>query len=154
MNKTLAIIKPDAAVNPIALPLVRSTANSVGLVVVKEVPTTLTFAEAAKLYSEHRGKPFFNDLVSFMGSGPCVVILLEGEDAVSKWRAVIGATDPKAARPGSLRHLLGDRNGPIYRNAVHGSASDSDAQREIALFFGTQGDLAEPTPVGNSSSLN
>jgi nucleoside-diphosphate kinase len=87
---------------------------------------------AARHYAEHKGKPFFGDLVEFITSGPLVAMALEGHEAVTAARQVIGATDPLEAAPGSLR---GDYGLEVQTNLVHGSDSPESAEREIALFF-------------------
>ena len=94
---------------------------------------TLTADEAEGFYEEHRTKPFFAGLVKFMTSGPALLLLLEGENAVEEFRKLMGETDPAKASPGSIRKLYGDS---IEANCVHGSDSLASAQREIAYFFG------------------
>jgi nucleoside-diphosphate kinase len=106
----------------------------------------------AAFYAEHRGKPFFNGLVTFMASGP--VVALAVRDAAT-WRAsaegllrkLVGATDPRKAEPGTLRHRFGNHEGPIHENAVHASASPEDAARELAMFFSPEEELTEDGPM-------
>jgi nucleoside-diphosphate kinase len=93
---------------------------------------TLTAALAEEHYGEHKGKPFFNDLVKFMTSGPVVVQVLEGANAVAKYREVMGATDPAKAAPGTIRKDLAES---IEANTVHGSDSLENAANEIRFFF-------------------
>jgi nucleoside-diphosphate kinase len=128
----LAIIKPDAvkqrAMGPI---LLRYEEEGFRIVEMKLV--RLTKAEAESFYAVHRARPFFQSLVSFMISGPVVVVLLEGERAVERHRALMGATDPAKAAEGTLRKRYGKS---IEENAVHGSDSEATAKDEIAFFFG------------------
>jgi nucleoside-diphosphate kinase len=98
----------------------------------------LTQAQAAKFYEVHRGRPFYDDLVAFMTSGPVLPMALEREDAVAHFRTVIGATDPAEAAPGTLRKLFAESKG---KNAVHGSDSAENGQREVAFFF-PEGEIA------------
>lgn len=89
-------------------------------------------AKCEEFYAEHKARPFFGELVSFMTSGPVMVMALAGENAVMKNREIMGATDPKKANPGTIRALFGDSVG---ENAVHGSDSPQSAERELQLFF-------------------
>jgi nucleoside-diphosphate kinase len=98
----------------------------------------LTRPEAEAFYEVHRGRPFYGELVEFMTSGPCLPMALEREDAVSHMRAVIGATDPREAAPGTVRKLFAESKG---RNAIHASDSPENAAREVAFFF-TEAELA------------
>ena len=91
----------------------------------------LTQAQARGFYAEHKERPFYNDLVSFMVSGPVVIMVLEGDNAIKKNREIMGATDPKKAKPGTLRALFANS---VSSNAVHGSDSPESAKREIAFF--------------------
>lgn len=131
MSKTFAIIKPDAvaaanAGNIIAL------IESNGFKILALRMQRLTRAEAEGFYAVHKGKGFFEELVSFMTEGPVVLLALEREDAVNKWREVMGATDPAKAADGTVRKLYGTN---IGRNASHGSDSDENAAIELAWFF-------------------
>jgi nucleoside-diphosphate kinase len=134
---TLAIIKPDAIETGKAgailahLQKAGFTPRSARLV-------RLTRPEAAAFYEVHRGRPFYNDLVEFMTSGPCLPMALERDNAVAQLRTVIGATDPAEAAPGTVRKLYAESKG---RNAIHASDSDENARREVAFFF-TEGELA------------
>jgi nucleoside-diphosphate kinase len=94
--------------------------------------TRLTPAQAGAFYEVHRGRPFYDDLVAFMTSGPALPMALEREDAVSHLRTVIGATDPAEAAPGTIRKLYAESKG---KNAIHASDSPENARREVAFFF-------------------
>jgi nucleoside-diphosphate kinase len=131
MEKTFAIIKPDAIEGKSA-GKVFSRIEAEGFRVVAMRKTDLTRAQAEAFYAEHVGKGFFGSLVSYMTSGPVVVAVLERENAVAHWRAVMGATDPAKADAGTIRRELGQS---IERNAVHGSANAADAAREVTFFF-------------------
>lgn len=131
VERTLSIIKPDAvAKNHIGEIITRFEKN--GLRVVAARMTHLTQSEAESFYEIHRGRPFFNDLVAFMTSGPVLIMTLEGENAVAKNRDVMGATNPKDAAPGTIR---ADFAKTIDENAVHGSDALDTAKREVAFFF-------------------
>ena len=131
MEKTLSIIKPDAvAANNIGA--IQSRLEAAGLKIVAVKMLKLSQEQAAGFYREHEGRAFFADLMAFMTSGPVVVQVLAGVDAVSKNRAAMGATDPKKAEPGTIR---ADFASSIDANAVHGSDSLQSAEREIAYFF-------------------
>ena len=131
IERTLSIIKPDAvAKNVIGQIYSRFEAN--GLHVVAAKMLHLTQAQAEGFYAEHSERGFFNDLVAFMISGPVIMQVLEGEDAVLKHREIMGATNPKEAAAGTIR---ADFASSIDENAVHGSDAVETAQREIAYFF-------------------
>jgi nucleoside-diphosphate kinase len=98
----------------------------------------LTQAEAGAFYAVHRGRPFYNELVEFMTSGPCMPMALERDNAVTHLRTVIGATDPAEAAPGTIRKLFAESKG---KNAIHASDSPENAAREVAFFF-SEGELA------------
>jgi nucleoside-diphosphate kinase len=128
---TFSIIKPDAvAANHIGS-IISRFENS-GLSVIGSKMILLTKDQAQKFYSTLKDKPFFPALISYMTSGPVVVQVLQGPDAVAKGREIIGATDPKKADPGTLRADFGT---DITQNAVHGSDSVDSAKKEIAFFF-------------------
>jgi len=132
LERTLAIIKPDAVKHrAIGAILQRYEKENFRIVEMKLV--RLTKADAEKFYAVHRPRPFFDSLVTFMISGPVVVVLLEGEQAVERHRALMGATDPAKAVEGTLRKQHGRS---IEENAVHGSDSAATAKDEIAFFFG------------------
>lgn len=131
MEQTLGIIKPDAvAAGHIGEIIARIEAERFTIRAMKMVH--LTKSQAEGFYHVHRGKPFFESLTTFMSSGPCVVLLLERESAISHWRQVMGATDPAQAAEGTLRRALGSS---IERNAVHGSDAPETAAFEIGYFF-------------------
>ncbi len=131
MERTLSIIKPDAvAKGVIGKILDRFESNGLRIAAMKKVQLTREDAEA--FYAVHKERPFFNDLVDFMVSGPVVVSVLEGENAVAKNRELMGATNPKEAEPGTIRADFAEN---IDANAVHGSDSLENAKIEIAFFF-------------------
>jgi nucleoside-diphosphate kinase len=131
VERTLSIIKPDAvAKNHIGD--IYSRFEKAGLKIVASRMARLSQAEAEGFYAVHAARPFFKDLVSFMVSGPVVISVLEGENAVLAHRDLMGATDPKKAEKGTIRADFADS---IDENAVHGSDSLENAQNEIAYFF-------------------
>ena len=131
VERTLSIIKPDAVAKNV-IGAIYSRFEQAGLKVVAARMKHLSQAEAEGFYAEHRERGFFKDLVAFMTSGPVMVQVLEGEDAIAKNRALMGATDPKKAEPGTIRADFADS---IDANAVHGSDSAISAAREVAYFF-------------------
>ena len=131
VERTLSIIKPDAVAKNV-IGKIYSRFESNGLRIVAAQMRWLSRAEAEGFYAVHRGRPFFNDLVTFMTSGPVMIQVLEGEDAIAKNRAVMGATNPVDAAPGTIRK---DFAVNLQRNSVHGSDSPETAKREIALCF-------------------
>jgi nucleoside-diphosphate kinase len=131
VERTLSIIKPDAvAKNAIGSILARF--EQAGLRIVAARMMHLSSAQAEAFYAVHRERPFFRDLVSFMISGPVMVQVLEGENAIQKNRDLMGATDPKKAAPGTIRADFADS---IDANAVHGSDAAETARTEVAFFF-------------------
>ncbi len=131
IERTFSIIKPDAvAKNVIGDILTRFEKNDLSIVASKMLQ--LSKQQAEGFYAEHKERPFFNDLVAFMTSGPVVVQVLEGENAVLKNRDLMGATNPKEAEAGTIR---ADLASSIDENAVHGSDATESAVREIAYFF-------------------
>jgi nucleoside-diphosphate kinase len=130
-NRTLAIIKPDAVASGKSGAILAHLERD-GFIVRAARLVRLSRAQAGAFYEVHRGRPFYDELVSFMTSGPCLPLALERDDAVTRYRAVIGATDPREAAEGTIRRLYAESKG---RNAVHGSDSDENAAREIAFFF-------------------
>ena len=131
VERTLSIIKPDAvAKNAIGQILARF--EKAGLKVIAARMTHLSRREAEGFYAVHKGRPFFNDLVEFMISGPVMIQVLEGDNAIAKNRDLMGATDPKKAAPGTIR---ADFAQSIDANAVHGSDAPETAAVEIAYFF-------------------
>ncbi|MBL1273534.1 MAG: nucleoside-diphosphate kinase [Marinobacter maritimus] len=130
-ERTLSIIKPDAVAKNV-IGEIYSRFEKAGLSIVASRMMHLTQEQAEGFYAEHKERPFFNDLVAFMTSGPVVVQALEGEGAILKNRDLMGATNPKEAEAGTIR---ADFASSIDANAVHGSDSAASAEREIAYFF-------------------
>ena len=131
MESTLSIIKPDAvAKNVIGKIVDRFESNGLRIAAMKKIQ--LSEADAKAFYAVHASRPFYGELVSFMISGPVVVMVLEGKDAVAKNRDLMGATNPKEAAKGTIR---ADFAQSIDANAVHGSDSLENAKNEIAFFF-------------------
>ena len=131
MNHTLAIIKPDAVARG-RTGLIVAHLEEAGFRVLAARLLTLGRADARAFYAVHRERPFYDSLVAFMTSGPCLPMVLEAPGAVSKLRETIGATDPAEAAAGTVRRLYAESK---ERNAVHGSDSDANALREIGFFF-------------------
>ena len=130
-ERTLSIIKPDATARNITGKIVDKL-ESAGLRVVAQKRARWSEADAQTFYEVHKERPFYNDLVAFMTSGPIVLQVLEGDDAVAKNRAVMGATNPEEAEAGTIRAEFAEN---IERNSVHGSDSAENAANEIALCF-------------------
>ncbi len=131
IERTFSIIKPDAVAKN-AIGAINARFEAAGLKIVAMRMTHLSRAEAEGFYAVHRERPFFKDLVDFMVSGPVVLQVLEGENAILKNRELMGATDPKKAAPGTIR---ADFAQSIDANAVHGSDAPETAAQEIAYFF-------------------
>lgn len=131
LERTLSIIKPDAVAKNV-IGEIYSRFEKAGLRIVGAKMVQLTREQAEGFYAVHRERPFFQDLVAFMTSGPVMIQVLEGDDAVAKNRALMGATNPKEATPGTIR---ADFAVNIEENAVHGSDSLETATQEIAYFF-------------------
>jgi nucleoside-diphosphate kinase len=131
VERTLSIIKPDGVEKAI-IGKVISRFESQGLKPIAIRMARLSQREAEGFYAVHKARPFFNDLVKFMTSGPVVLMVLEGEDAIARNREVMGATDPKKAAEGTIRK---DFATDIEKNTVHGSDSPETAKVEIAYFF-------------------
>jgi len=131
VERTLSIIKPDAVAKN-AIGQIYARFEAAGLKIVAARMTRLSRAQAEGFYAVHRERPFFADLVKFMISGPVMVQVLEGDNAVQKNRELMGATDPKQAAPGTIRADFADS---IDANAVHGSDAPATAASEIAYFF-------------------
>ena len=130
-NKTLAIIKPDAVKNNLIGQII-ATITGAGFKIKAMKMVRLTKDSAGGFYEVHKARPFYNDLVEFMTSGPCVPIALEKENAVAEFRKLIGSTDPAEASKGTIRKLFAASKA---ENAVHGSDSDENASLEISHFF-------------------
>lgn len=131
MQRTLAIIKPDAVAAAVIGEIIR-TIEDAGIRIAALRMEHLTERKAEGFYYVHRDKPFFRSLVAFMSSGPCVLMALEGEGVIAQWRALAGATDPAKAAPGTIRKRFGSS---IERNAVHGSDAPDTALFEVNYFF-------------------
>ncbi|MBL8533620.1 MAG: nucleoside-diphosphate kinase [Betaproteobacteria bacterium] len=131
VERTLSIIKPDAVAKNV-IGQIYSRFEKAGLKIVAARMMHLSRAQADGFYAVHRARPFFNDLVTFMTSGPVMIQALEGEGAIAKNRELMGATDPKKAAPGTIRADFADS---IDANAVHGSDAPETAAVEIAYFF-------------------
>lgn len=131
IEKTLSIVKPDAVEKNI-IGKIYSRFEEAGLKIVASKMLHLSDEKAQGFYAEHKERPFFGELVEFMTSGPVVVQVLEGENAIAAHRELMGATDPAKAAEGTIRRDFAEK---VDRNAVHGSDSAASAVREIAYFF-------------------
>lgn len=131
VETTFSIIKPNA-VQKNAIGSIIQMFEKNGLKVAAMKLSKIEKAKCEEFYAEHKERPFFGELVSFMTSGPVVLMALKGENAVTRNREIMGATDPKKAAPGTIRALFGDSVG---ENAVHGSDSPTSADRELKIFF-------------------
>jgi nucleoside-diphosphate kinase len=131
VERTISIIKPDAVAKNV-IGQIYSRFEGAGLKIVAARMTQLSQKTAEEFYGIHRERPFFKDLVSFMISGPVMIQVLEGENAIAKNRDLMGATDPKKAAPGTIRADFADS---IDANAVHGSDGPDTAKHEISFFF-------------------
>ncbi len=131
MEQTFSIIKPNA-MKKNCLGDILSIFEANGLKIAAAKITVISKDKCEEFYAEHKARPFFGELVTFMTSGPVMLMCLHGENAVLKNREIMGATDPKKATAGTIRAKFGDSMG---ENAVHGSDSVTSAQRELALFF-------------------
>jgi nucleoside-diphosphate kinase len=132
VERTLSIVKPDAVAKNV-IGEIYSRFERAGLKIVAARMKHLTRADAERFYAVHRDRPFFKDLVAFMTSGPVMIQVLEGEDAIALNRELMGATNPQQAAPGTIR---ADFAQSIDANAVHGSDAPETAKIEIACFFG------------------
>lgn len=131
IEQTFSIIKPNAVKKNVVGDVI-SFFEKNGLKVAAAKLVKISKSKCEEFYAEHKERPFFGELVSFMTSGPVLLMVLSGENAVAKNREIMGATDPKKAAPGTVRAKHGDSMG---ENAVHGSDSTTSAAREISLFF-------------------
>ena len=134
VERTLAILKPDC-VRKHLIGEVVARIEKAGFTVLAMKKVRLTKESAGGFYAVHKGRPFYDGLVEFMSSGPCVPIALEKENAVADYRTLIGATDPKDAAPGTIRKLFADNKG---ENIVHGSDSPENGLIEINYFFSSK----------------
>ena len=131
IERTLSIVKPDAVAKNV-IGEIYNRFEKAGLKIVAAKMKQLTPADAARFYAVHEGKPFYDDLVAFMTSGPVMIQVLEGENAIAKNRELMGATNPQEAAPGTIR---ADFAKSIDANAVHGSDAPETAAYEIGVFF-------------------
>lgn len=131
VERTLAIIKPDAVQRKLAGDIIKRIETS-GLAPVGLKLMHLSRAQAERFYDVHRARPFFGSLCDYMSSGPIVVLVLQAEGAIDRWRKLMGATDPAKAETGTIRKQFGVN---IEQNAVHGSDAPQTAAREVAFFF-------------------
>ena len=131
MEQTLAILKPDCVRKNLTGEVI-ARIEKAGFKIIGMKKVRLTKETAGGFYAVHKGRPFYEGLVEFMSSGPCVPIALQKENAVADFRTLIGATDPKDAAPGTIRKLFADNKG---ENIVHGSDSPENGRLEIAFFF-------------------
>jgi len=135
VERTISIIKPDAVAKNV-IGEIYARFEKAGLRIIAAHMEHLSAEKAGEFYAVHRERPFYNDLISFMTSGPVMVQVLEGEDAIAKNREVMGATNPADAAPGTIR---ADFAQTVDENAVHGSDGPDTARAEIAFFFGDDG---------------
>lgn len=135
IERTLSILKPDAVARNV-IGQIYARFEAAGLKIVAAKMAQLTREQAEGFYAVHRERPFFKDLVAFMISGPVMIQVLEGENAIQKNREIMGATDPKKAAAGTIRH---DYAVSVDENAAHGSDAPETAAVEIAYFFGQDG---------------
>lgn len=131
MERTLSIIKPDATSRNL-IGKINTMIESHGLKIVGQKMIHLSQKQAEEFYAEHHGKPFFENLIKFMTSAPIVVQVLEGDNAITEYRKIMGATNPSVAEEGTLRKTFALS---IDKNSVHGSDSAQSAEREIKFFF-------------------
>ena len=133
-NRTFTMLKPDAVENG-HIGAILDHITKAGFKIVAMKYTKLSAESAGKFYEVHKERPFYNELVSYMSSGPIVAAILEKDNAVEDFRKIIGATDPAKAEPGTIRNLYAKS---IDANAVHGSDSDENAEIEGSFYFSTQ----------------
>ncbi len=131
IERTFSIIKPDATRRNLT-GAVNAVLEAAGLAIVAQKRVRWTRAQAEKFYEEHKARPFYGELVDFMTSGPIVLQVLEGDNAIAKYREVMGATDPAQAAAGTVRKLFAVSKG---ENSTHGSDSPAAAEREISMNF-------------------
>ena len=131
IERTFSIIKPDATARNLT-GAINAMIEGAGLRIIAQRRTRISREQAETFYAVHRERPFFRELVEFMTSGPVVVQVLEGENAIARYREIMGATDPAKAAPGTIRKVHAKSLG---ENSVHGSDAPDSAQQEIAQFF-------------------
>ena len=138
LEQTLSIIKPDAVGNNL-IGKIYTRFEDNGLRIVAAKMLQMTRHQAEEFYNIHKDRPFFRQLVEFMISGPVMVQVLEGDNAITKNRQLMGATIPKFAAPGTIRHDMAyDSSSGVHENAVHGSDNNENAIKEIDFFFGPE----------------
>ncbi len=130
-ERTLSILKPDATARNLT-GAINQRYEAAGLRIIAQRRTRLTRAQAEGFYAEHKARPFFDSLCTFMTSGPVLLQVLEGENAIAKHREVMGATNPANAAPGTVRKDFAES---VERNSAHGSDSPASAAREVSYFF-------------------
>ncbi len=131
MERTFAIIKPDAVGRGLAGDIIKRI-EAAGLKIRGMRLMHLSRAQAERFYEVHKARPFYSDLCTYMTSGPVIVMVLEGDKAITRWRELMGATDPTKASAGTIRKDFGEN---IERNAVHGSDAPETAAQEVPFFF-------------------
>ena len=131
IQRTLAIIKPDACANNLCGKIIGRVEQE-GLSIIGMKLLHISSEQAAQFYKIHRGKPFFDDLINFMSSGKIIVLALEADDCINRWRKLMGATDPEKADEGTIRKQYGTA---VNRNACHGSDAVETAETELKFFF-------------------
>jgi nucleoside-diphosphate kinase len=131
LERTFAIVKPDAVRRSLTGDILKRIEES-GLTIVAMRKIRLSRGDAEKFYEVHKARPFFSGLCDYMTSGPVVVMVLQGDNAISRWRGLMGATDPKKADAGTIRRDFGI---DVEQNATHGSDAPETAAQEIAFFF-------------------
>ena len=131
LEQTLSIIKPDAVERNLE-DKIKSFFTKSNLKIIKNKKVQISKEESSEFYKVHQTKPFYHDLCNYLASGPIIVMILEGENAISKNRELMGATDPKKAEEGTIRKMYGLS---IDKNSVHGSDSQENAKKEINFFF-------------------
>lgn len=132
VERTYAMIKPEAVANGITGDIIRLIEQN-GFKIIRLEKRTLTKKQAETFYAEHKGRPFYHDLVAYITSGPVIALMLEKENAIADWRALLGATDPAQANMGTIRKMFAKNKS---ENAAHGSDSPESAKRELQFIFG------------------
>ena len=132
VERTYAMIKPEAVQKGLTGEIIKLIEQN-GFNIIRMEKRTLTKKEAETFYAEHKGRPFYNNLVAYITSGPVITLMLEKENAIADWRALLGATDPAQANMGTVRKMFAESKS---KNAAHGSDSAESAKREISFIFG------------------
>lgn len=132
---TVALVKPDAASDPTRVAEILKRVLDEGFAIRRYAHDHWCVTQAQAFYAEHAGRPYYDDLCAFMASGPLVSMILEKDDAIAAWRALVGPTRAREAGVWTLRGKYGDHDGPVYRNAVHGSDGLASARREARFLF-------------------